>query len=127
MTDDLPPGSLPLSDVENAGWGPRGILFRSRAASDADLPLRGAIFVTACNQVQGLESRWRMDGPRSEAANDSRWARPGTDRRHCAQIGPSCRQRCSSKSGQTPSRVFASPGGRCVARSRNTPRTEQDA
>jgi hypothetical protein len=72
VTDDLPAGSLPLSDVEKAGWGPRGILFRSQAASDADLPLRGAIFVTADGEVEGLEYRWSMDGARSEAANESR-------------------------------------------------------
>ena len=72
MTDDLPAASLPLSDVEKAGWGPRGTLFRSPAAGDADLPLRGAIFVTADSRVQGLEYRWRTDGPRLEAANESR-------------------------------------------------------
>ena len=46
------------------------MLFRRQAASDADLPLRGAIFVTADSRVQALEYRWTMDGARSEAAND---------------------------------------------------------
>jgi hypothetical protein len=71
MTDGLlPPELLPLSDVEKAGWGPRGIAYRRNPPPGADLPLRGAIFVTADSEVNGLEYRWDMNGPCSRAAND---------------------------------------------------------
>jgi hypothetical protein len=71
MSDDAPAGPSPsLSDVEKAGWGPRGIEYRRNAPRDAELLLRGAIFVAADGSVHGLEYRWSTAGPGFLAAND---------------------------------------------------------